>query len=235
MKLIILSITPYKEKDGIVTALSADSIISFSARGILNPKSNNHILNNPLIEIDATFQEGNYKYKVIKNAKILFSPYSIGDSLNKLGVLSLIQETTKSLVQEGDEVFIYDKLKSCLEGLKSNKTNVFHIAINYLYELLRINGNELFIDGCVLCGNRNTIVGMSFADGGFICKDCVEPNFLSDISLDDLLTFRKTCRNNNFETTIATLNDENGLYLLRKMVEFVYSAFGIKLKSIKLF
>lgn len=235
MKLIILAITPYKEKDGIITALGEDSVISFSVRGLLNPKSSHHFLNNPLIEVDATFQEGNYKYKVLKSAKVLFSPYSVGDSLNKLAMISLLQEATKSLLQEEEQAFIYDKLKNCLEGLKSAKVNVFQIGLSYIYDILKISGNEIYLDGCVFCGARKGIVGLSFADGGFVCKDCAEHNFLSDIRFEELKIFRLACRNNNFETPIEGLDDNNGLYLLEKIVEFVYSAFGIKLKSIKLF
>lgn len=235
MKLIILTITPYKERDGIITALGENCVISFNVRGLLNPKSTNHFLNTPLIEIDATFQEGNYKYKLLKNAKILFSPYSTQDSLNKLAMISLLQEATKSLLNEEEQALIYDKLKRCLEGLKNTKVNVFQIGLNYIYELLKISGNDIYIDGCVFCGSRKGIVGLSFADGGFVCKDCAEHNFLSDIRFEELKIFRNACRNFNFEIPVEGLDDSNGLYLLEKLIEFVYSAFGIKLKTIKLF
>ena len=235
MKLIVLSITPYKEKDGIVTAISENEILSFSVRGILDPKSKNHFLNTFLIEVDADFQEGNYKHKVLKSAKLLDSPFSLSDSLDKLAVISLIQEATKNLLQEEEQHLIYPKLKHCLAALKNKETNVFHVAIHYLFEILRLSGNELELNGCVYCGSRKEIAGLSFAEGGFVCKSCIEGTFVSDIPLNQLLLFRKMCLSDDFNHQISELDNETGLLFLRKIAEFIYSAFGIKLKNMSLF
>lgn len=234
MELIILSITPYKEKDGIITAISSEGVISFNVRSLLDPKSASHILNNPLIIVDAIFQEGNYKHKVLKNAKILFSPYKANDSLDKLAIISLLQEASKNLLQEDEQPFIFDKLKKCLFALKDSDINMYFVAINYLFNLLKITGNELELNGCVFCGSRKEIKGLSFSDGGFVCKNCIEEQFNSDIPLELITVFRLAALSADFSKNIEGLNNENGLFLLKKLGNFIHSALGVNLKSLKL-
>ena len=52
MKIIVLSINNYKEKDAIITAISQSETITFLARGIKDPKSKNAAINNPLMIAD---------------------------------------------------------------------------------------------------------------------------------------------------------------------------------------
>ena len=46
MKIIVISITQYKEKDGIINAISEEGAITFLARGIFDPKKKNAGINN---------------------------------------------------------------------------------------------------------------------------------------------------------------------------------------------
>ena len=110
MKLIILNVNPYKEKDAIILAFNNEETFSFNARGILAPTSKNVILNNPLIEAEIVFSEGKSKHHSLKNASLVFSPYSSNDSLEKLSVISIIQECTYKILQEEELPLIYDEL-----------------------------------------------------------------------------------------------------------------------------
>ncbi len=67
MKIIVLSITPYKEKDAIIDAISEEVDSTFTAKGILDPKNKNAAINNLLSIADIDLQEGNYKYPVLKS------------------------------------------------------------------------------------------------------------------------------------------------------------------------
>ena len=76
MKIIVLSINPYKEKDAIVTAISEKETITFLARGIKDPKSKNAALNNILTVADIELMDGDFKYPILKSSKPLFSSLS---------------------------------------------------------------------------------------------------------------------------------------------------------------
>ena len=71
MKIIVLSITPYKEKDAVVSAISEEESITFLARGIKDPKSKNTALNNILTIADIELMDGDFKYPILKGSKPL--------------------------------------------------------------------------------------------------------------------------------------------------------------------
>jgi recombinational DNA repair protein (RecF pathway) len=77
MKIIVLSITPYKEKDGIVNAISENESLTFLARGIKDPKSKNAALNNVLTVADIELMDGNFTHPILKSSKPLFSPLKV--------------------------------------------------------------------------------------------------------------------------------------------------------------
>ena len=80
MKIIVLSITQYKEKDGIIDAISEQGSITFLAKGIMDPKNKNSAINNALVIADIELNEGNYKYPVLKTASITFTPMKTSNS-----------------------------------------------------------------------------------------------------------------------------------------------------------
>ena len=65
MKIVVLSITPYKEKDAIIDAINEQGEMTFLAKGILDPKNKNSALNNLLAVADIEINEGNYNKKFI--------------------------------------------------------------------------------------------------------------------------------------------------------------------------
>ena len=67
MKIIVISVTQYKEKDGIINAISHEGVTSFLARGILDPKNKFAPLNNYLTIADVELTESNAKYPSLKN------------------------------------------------------------------------------------------------------------------------------------------------------------------------
>ena len=74
MKIIILTINPYKEKDAVVTAISEEETITFLAKGIKDPKNQNFSLNNALSIADIELMDGDFKYPILKSSKQLFTP-----------------------------------------------------------------------------------------------------------------------------------------------------------------
>ena len=87
MKIITLSITPYKEKDAIINAISEEGEISFLARGALNINNKNSALKNQLVIADIELSEGNYKYPVLKSSSIIEAPMKINNDYYYLACL----------------------------------------------------------------------------------------------------------------------------------------------------
>ena len=92
MKIIVLSITNYKEKDAIITAISQSETITFLARGIKDPKSKNAAINNPLMIADVELMDGDFKYPILKSFKELYVPMKLKMNSTYLGTLLLMNE-----------------------------------------------------------------------------------------------------------------------------------------------
>ena len=50
MEIIVISVSKYKEKDAVITAISNSELISFYARGVFSPTNKNAFLTNVFSE-----------------------------------------------------------------------------------------------------------------------------------------------------------------------------------------
>ena len=131
MKIIILSVTKYKEKDAIINAVSEAGYILLTAKGILDPKCKNHELNNILSIVDVDFIEGDYKYPIIKRNKVLVSPIDMNSSYYLMSSLMLLSESTLHLLEESEYHKMYQSLYDAIVALK-NGENYFNIYTFYI-------------------------------------------------------------------------------------------------------
>jgi DNA repair protein RecO (recombination protein O) len=234
MKLIILNINPYKEKDAIILAFNNEGSVTFNARGILNAKSKNVILNNPLIEAEIIFSEGKSKHHSLKNASLIFSPYTANDSLEKLSVISIIQECTYKILQEEELPLIYSELIKVLKALKEGKIHPYQILITYIMQVLKIAGTSFEVNECIYCSTKNNIVDFSFIDGGFVCKDCIIDPTNKYFSSNQMFLIRSLILFNNYEQQSKYFNIDDALIILDKLISFIYDGVGVKIKSFEL-
>ena len=114
MKIIVLSINPYKEKDAIVTAISESETITFLARGIKDPKSKNSSLNNPLTVADIELMDGDFKYPILKSSKPLFSSLKMEMNEKYLGSLLLMDEMILNLFPSEEQFVMFPYLEKAV-------------------------------------------------------------------------------------------------------------------------
>ena len=233
MKVVILSITPYKEKGAIIDALSEDGDISFSVRSIFDPKSKDAFLNCPLLIADVTFSEGNYKYQTLKSASSVLSPMKVTSDYYYLSTIMLIAEATKKMMQEEERKELFPLLCDAVKALKDSH-NPLSVAIIYLSNIIKVSGYNPNVNGCAKCGSKNNIVAFSFEEGGFICKDCVDDAVVRDLNNEQMLMLRQAFLVNDFSKEIGTENADL-ISILDKYFHFISDSFGTALKSSKLF
>lgn len=230
MKIVILSIVPYKEKDAIVEALSQDGEMSFLAKGILDPKNKNAALNNILTVADIETREGNYKYPVLKASSIICNPLKVNNDLDYLSSLLLIAEAIKSLLQDEEKEVIFPLIMETIIILKSVK-DIWPIVITYLAKLLKIGGYDFEVNQCVFCGSKQGILTFSFKDGGFVCQNCFEEGMERDLTNPQMLMIRAAFNNQEMSDIKFKCEKEDALVILNKFLEFISDSYGITLKS----
>ena len=233
MEIIVTRITTYKEKDGIVDSISGDGKMSFLVRGLFDPKSKNALLNNPLTIADVETSEGKYKYPVITSSMLLTSPINPHSDLRYMASLMMISEATNYLLSDDEKPTIYNYLKNTINELKQNE-NPLRVVASYLGTILKISGYDFEINGCVMCGNKKSIVTFSFDDGGFICSNCYTPDIPKLFNKNQMLALREAFSTSSYTINGKDINDDELKFILFKFGEFIEDSYGYKIKSFDL-
>ncbi len=236
MKLIILSTALYKEKDGIVHAISEEGTIDFTVKSIAS-KSDKSPLNLPLSVIDATFTEGkSYKYPLLKDYELIDSPLISDYSTPLLITISFLKEVTTRLLPDDEQFVLYHSLLRIIDLIKDYHSSYYYIDLVYLFEALKFAGYEFNVSECIYCGNRSSICDFSFDEGGFICTDCLTKRDNIEFSRDEMLTIRYILKRlDDIDALIkeGEFDEEIILKILNRALIFTSDNLGINLNSLK--
>ena len=233
MKVIVLTIKTYKEKDAIVTAISEEGLITFLARGIKDPKSKNSILNNPLTIADIEIEDGNFKYPVLRSSKQLLTPMRVNMDTKYLGTLMLMNEVVVYLFQDEEKHALFKCLEEGIIALHKGD-DWLNVLLIFLANTTRLGGFELEVNRCVVCGKKSGIVAFSFIEGGFICEDCYQEEIERDLSKDQMLLLRSIFNSRSYNLLVNDSNRQDALVIFDKLINFMEEAFGYHFKNIAL-
>lgn len=231
MKIIVLSIAPYKEKDGIISAISEEGAMTLTARGIMDPKNKNAALNNPLTIAEVEIGSERFKYPLVKNSSVLVSPMKLNNDYYYLGSIAFLNEVSKKLLQDEEKVMMYKHLYAAICALKEVK-DPWMIDLIYLCNVFKATGYEFQVDECVFCGSRKNISTFSFKDGGFVCGNCVEKDTERPFSSEQMLLLREAYFASDYSKYSLYCTKENALAILRKFNEFINESFGATISAI---
>ena len=233
MKIIVLSINNYKEKDAIITAISQSETITFLARGIKDPKSKNAAINNPLMIADIELMDGDFKYPVLKSFKELFVPMKLKMDSTYLGTLLLMNEMMLHFFPDEEKARMFIALEEGVVALKKSDNWLMTLLI-YMAQAIKVGGFELEVNRCVICGKKNRIVVFSFLEGGFICEECANEETERDLSKEQMILLRAIFNSRDYSLIESSFNKEDALILLHKFIDFMQEGFGYRLKNTRL-
>ena len=233
MKIIILSVSPYKEKDAVISAISEDQFITFLARGISNPKSKNIAINNALIIADIELMDGNFKYPVLKGSKQLFTPLRLDMDSKYLGSLLFVNEIVNYLFPDEEKPKMFKAVEDSVNALKKSKDWLITL-LWFMAQAIRLGGFELEVNRCVNCGSKRNIVAFSFAEGGFICQNCLNEEISRDLNKNQMILLRKIFNTRDLHLLDSTYNYDEAYILFRKFIDFIEEAFGYHFKNLRL-
>ena len=231
MKFIVLTITQYKEKDGIIFGISEEGAKTLTARGMFDTKNKNSGLNNPLTIADIELGSDRYKYPIIKSSTVLVSPLKVNNDYHYLGGISFLAEATNKLLQEDEMGMMYKHLLNAIKAIKDAK-EPWMIVLIYLLNVLKATGYEFQVDECVFCGSRKEIVTFSFIEGGFVCRNCMDSHIETPFNNDQMLLLRQAYFAKNYKVTSQYCTKDNAIALLSKFHEFIKDSFGTSIAAI---
>ena len=233
MKIIVLSISPYKEKDAVISAISEDQFITFLARGIKNPKSKNIALNNALTIADIELMDGNFKYPVLKSSKPLFMPLRLEMDAKYLGSLLFVNEIINYLFIDEDKPKMFSAVENCVTALKKGDNWLMPLLL-FMAQAIRLGGFELEVNACVTCGSKKDIVAFSFEEGGFVCQKCFQESMSRDLNKNQMVLLRKIFNARDLHLLNSDCSYDEAYVLFKKMIAFIEEAFGYHFKNLRL-
>lgn len=226
----VLRVAPYKENDAMVTVLATDGLYSFLARGVLKNTSKNFSSCQLLAKSRFSLNEqssGNYS---LSESQVINVPDGKSNLL-RLGIFSFVSEACLKLVTEEEAKEIYPWLDKTMGKLEENGKEASS-ALVFLSHVLNEIGYGLEVSECVECGGKTGIVGVSFKDGGFVCKDCAHESDKMDNRDLKILRFCFKCQISDVDR--VTFEKEESIKLLKRLIRYIDSFTGVKLKSLDL-
>ena len=232
MKLIILTIAPYREKDAMMSGISEEGVKTFRVPGLFSPKSRFASLNNLLTIIEPTFTETKaWKRLILNEAQLLFSPMQMPMDFHYMNAISILLQATNKLMDDEDKLKLYPDLLAAVLALK-NKANPYAVCLKYLMAVVNNTGYELNVQGCARCGSKKNIVAFSFLEGGFICKEHFTSDDHSDLDLGEMTYFRGIFLHKGYDFDSQNIDEKLIVSLLKKINIFISDAYGYNIKEI---
>ena len=234
MKIIVIKKTDYKEKDTIIDAISELGPVSFKVRGSNSPNSHLGWINNPLTIADVEYVENvRYRHQILKNASLIYSPIK-DTSFERMLFINLVVDVMNNMFPREEQHILFDLLANLFEN--TDKTNDFIISeLLFLSNAIKLSGSEPEVNQCVVCGSKSDIVAFSFAEGGFICRNCLDPEMTLDLNPSQMKWIRYLFNRDNFvglpEST--RISKEDQIAIFTKFYDYIYDAIGVKLNTIK--
>lgn len=229
MEVIIVRLTPYKERDYIVNALSVEGMITFRATGALALKSKfaGKLFLYALVDVELKDSKAGYtltNVETLNQMSYIFSDYQKIIFLNIFGEIAL-----KTLKDENSIVETFPLFKNVMLALPVT-TKLYSLLYLFLANLLRILGLGFVVNRCVYSGRQDQIIGLSYRDGGFVSEKA-RTNETTLLSPEEIKIVRYAFLINEEQLLRHEFNDEEVLRLTTRLLIHLEETYNFKLIS----
>ena len=230
----VVSISPYKESDAMVTAFGEGGLFSFLARGLRKMTSKHNAACQILCESRfSLYQSSDGKYLTLSESEAL-RPVALKDDLSLYGAVSFLAEATKRFAEEGEGAGAehYSVFRAMMDAIHDGYP-ICSACLLYFASILNNLGYGLQVDGCVHCGKKEGIVGISFEEGGFLCEQCAD-ELTERPGARELKILRYAFRFKKEDFARVAFEDKESIALLSRLAAYAEQATGVRLKSLVL-
>ena len=229
---IVIRLTHFRDNDAMVNVLACDRIYSFIAKGVLKIKSKNASSVN--IYTKSRFVLTSSKDGLsLRSGEVLNSYENAKTKLDSLIALDFLGEITNKLIINEDAPMAYLWLEKALDSLNEGFDPLTSI-LNYVGAILRISGNSLEVDNCLICHQKKPIVAMNYHQGGFICEDCLPLQESPKTPVGELKILRYIFKIDVNNYTRAVFNKTDAIHVLHDLGKFINNQLDVNLKAIQM-
>jgi len=178
VKGIIISETPYSETSKIINIITDKyGTIGVLAKGARSLKSKLRSVSTKL-----TFGDFHIYYKekglsTLVNVDVINNLKNIKTDITNMSYACYILELVNQVMKHEYNLEIFNLLEASI--LKINENFDAGIITNILeLKMLEYLGVKPIIDECAICGNKTNIVTICGDRGGYICKNCIQDEYI---------------------------------------------------------
>ena len=111
--------------------------------------------------------------------------------------------------------------------------NLLFKELVFIAKMIKLSGFEPEVDRCVFCGSQKHILVFSFAEGGFICRNCLDQDFTIDLNGPQLTLIRFIFKTPDFTyLPEANYKIDDLKIILQKFYNYIDDGIGVILESI---
>ncbi len=230
---IVLRVTPYKDHDAIVLALTEKGYLSFKARGVMKLQSKNAVSISLYSYSKWELETAKNGQLSLKSGQLIHSIMTNTTDLLSLLALDAIGELLLKVLIDNEES-IYPYLSTLLYLLSKKCISPLCLLAILSAQVLNLCGYAPFLDGCVVCHNKQHIVSFALKDGGFICQKHFDPFHNTNQSANYLKTMRILFNLPVSYIDKLELDDKDLIPFLYEVSDFLKDALGFNWKGLEL-
>lgn len=232
---LVLGASTYSENSAVITFASPSGLMPLLARGVYKPKSSLKPLLISGQHLRVEYLPSEKGVNLAKSLQVIDDVSSLYSVYTKNLFVLFFHDLSLSLYRYGDSFPLEDMIL-VLNALKQDK-DPLSLALLMVGTFYRSLGLEMDIEDCLSCHKTKGIVSYSLEEGGFLCLDCL-PKFPDAREKEnlDLFVFKFAFVDINQENLSRVVPKENGIRVLRELVNHLVSYFDLKeIKSLDLF
>lgn len=170
---LIIRTQDYGESHKLVTIISKKlGKFTALARGAKKPKSRMAAVTQPFIYA-RLFVYVNSGLSTIQQGEMIYSFRAIREDIIKTAYAAYVTELTDKLMEtKSPDVYLFDELYQTMSWIEVHEDADIPLMM-YELKLFDKGGFTPTVDQCSNCGSKETPFAFSIAEGGFLCRRCM--------------------------------------------------------------
>ena len=227
---IVTNVNKYGESGAYIEVLTSEKTFIFFIKNFFYTNKKNILLNSTLARGHFVIDD---KTGAFNDFFIIDNPFRFAENINKMVFIILIKEMIHKIFlnDEKNKIFtIVYKILDILDEVNTNDEIISLIAI-FIGISLRLIGIGLEVDKCVITGEKNDIIALSFLDGGVISKKVFNKKNHKFYSKTKLDIIRKIFKAQESDLGKLIFSRFETIEIINDLLNYLYSQMGVKLKN----
>ena len=230
VKGIVTNINKYGESGAYVEILTSEKTFIFFIKNFFYANKKNILLNSTLARSYFIIDD---KTGVLNDFFIIDDSFRFVENIKKMFFVILIKEMIHKIFlnDEKNKIFtVIYKVLDILDKINNSDEIVSLIAI-FIGISLRLIGIGLKVDRCVITGEKNNIIAVSFFDGGVVSEKAFNKKKHKFYSKTKLDIIRKIFKAQESDLGKLIFQRFETIEIISDLFNYLYLQMGIKLKN----